>query len=116
MSAPLDARDVGAPIDTRDAMGLDSWRSITALLWLGFVGLATFQLIPLLTGQLVDVYGFGDAKAGLISSWYCGAGFIASVIALSVGESGDQAAFFSMKSWYFLPSMMSSALAPSLAA
>jgi predicted MFS family arabinose efflux permease len=72
---------VSAPVDTRDAMGLDSWRSITALLWLGFVGLATFQLIPLLTGQLVDVYGFGDAKAGLISSWYCGAGFIASVIA-----------------------------------
>ena len=42
---------------------LDSWRSIVALLWLGFVGLATFQLIPLLTGQMVDVYGFGDAKA-----------------------------------------------------
>ena len=72
---------MSAPIDARDAMGLDSWRSITALLWLGFVGLATFQLIPLLTGQLVDVYGFGDAKAGLISSWYCGAGFVASVIA-----------------------------------
>ena len=77
MSAPA----ASAPADTRDAMGLDSWRSITALLWLGFVGLATFQLIPLLTGQLVDVYGFGDAKAGLISSWYCGAGFVASVIA-----------------------------------
>jgi len=81
VSAPLDTGDVRAPIGARDAMGLDSWRSITALLWLGFVGLATFQLIPLLTGQLVDVYHFGDAKAGLISSWYCGAGFVASVIA-----------------------------------
>jgi len=60
---------------------LDSLRAIGALLWLGFVGLATFQLIPLLTDQLVDVYGFGDAKAGLISAWYCGAGFIASVLA-----------------------------------
>ena len=60
---------------------LDSWRAIAALLWLGFVGLATFQLIPLLTDQLVDVYGFGDAKAGLISAWYCGAGFVASVLA-----------------------------------
>ena len=69
------------PVGTRVSTGLDSWRSITALLWLGFVGLATFQLIPLLTDQLVDVYGFGDAKAGLISSWYCGAGFVASVIA-----------------------------------
>ena len=44
---------------------LDSWRSIVALLWLGFVGLATFQLIPLLTGQMVDVYGFGDAQAAV---------------------------------------------------
>jgi hypothetical protein len=60
---------------------LDDWRAIGALLWLGFVGLATFQLIPLMTDQLADVYGFSDARAGLISAWYCGAGFIASVFA-----------------------------------
>ena len=45
------------------------------------MGLATFQLIPLMTDQLADVYGFSDARAGLISAWYCGAGFVASVFA-----------------------------------
>ena len=60
---------------------LDHWGAIAALLWLGFVGIATFQLIPLLTDQLADVYGFSDAQSGLVSAWYCGAGFIASVIA-----------------------------------
>jgi MFS family permease len=71
-----------APPSVQTADGvLDRWRAIIALLWLGFVGIATFQLIPLLTDQLADVYHFGDAKAGLVSSWYCGAGFIASVIA-----------------------------------
>ena len=60
---------------------LDHWGAIAALLWLGFVGLAAFQLIPLMTDQLADVYGFGDAKAGLVSAWYCGAGFIASLFA-----------------------------------
>jgi MFS family permease len=60
---------------------LDGWRAIAALLWLGFVGMTTFQLIPLMTDQLADVYGFSDARAGLISSWYCGAGFIASLFA-----------------------------------
>ena len=60
---------------------LDRWGAIAALLWLGFVGIATFQLIPLLTDQLADVYGFGEAQSGLVSAWYCGAGFIASVLA-----------------------------------
>lgn len=60
---------------------LDRWGAIAALLWLGFVGIATFQLIPLLTDQLADVYGFTDAQSGLVSAWYCGAGFIASVLA-----------------------------------
>jgi predicted MFS family arabinose efflux permease len=60
---------------------LDRWGAIAALLWLGFVGIATFQLIPLLTDQLADVYGFTDAQSGLVSAYYCGAGFIASVIA-----------------------------------
>jgi len=63
------------------ASPLDGWRAIGALLWLGFVGLATFELIPLMTDQLADVYGFSDAQAGLISAWYCGAGFVASVLA-----------------------------------
>jgi hypothetical protein len=81
MSTASDTQGLIATSGTPGATDLDSWRSIAALLWLGFVGLATFQLIPLLTGQMVDVYGFGDAKAGLISSWYCGAGFVASVIA-----------------------------------
>jgi MFS family permease len=60
---------------------LDGWRAISALLWLGFVGMTTFQLIPLMTDQLADVYGFSDARAGLISAWYCGAGFVASLCA-----------------------------------
>jgi MFS family permease len=72
----------GARTSSASARGLlDGWRAIVALLWLGFVGMTTFQLIPLMTDQLADVYGFGDARAGLVSSWYCGAGFIASLFA-----------------------------------
>jgi predicted MFS family arabinose efflux permease len=60
---------------------LDRLRTITVLLWIAFAAVATVQLLPLLTGVVVDKYGLDPSQAGLVAACYYGAGFVSSLFA-----------------------------------